>query len=66
MDLGKPQYCTYVLRVAQRAGNADAVKRLVRERAPAHGKRLLQRVWGVRKEAGGALALPEQVAPFRV
>ena len=44
------------------AGNAEAVKRLVREHAPVHGKRLLQRVWGVRKAACGALALPEQTA----
>ncbi len=50
------------LKVAASAGNAEAVKRLVRERAPAHGKRLLWRVWGVRKAAGGALALPQEAA----
>ena len=43
------------------AGNAAAVKQLVRERAGSYGKEVLRRVWGVRK-AGGALELPAQAA----
>lgn len=43
------------------AGNAAAVKQLVRERAGKYGKTLLQKVWGVRKDQG-ALVLPEQAA----
>ena len=43
------------------AGNAAAVKQLVRERASSYGKEVLRRVWGVRK-AGGALELPAQAA----
>ena len=43
------------------AGNAAAVKQLVRERAGSYGKEVLRRVWGVRK-AGGALELPTQAA----
>lgn len=43
------------------AGNAAAVKQLVRERAGEYGKTLLRKLWGVRKERG-ALVLPEQAA----
>lgn len=43
------------------AGNAAAIKQLVRERAGSYGKDMLRRVWGVRKN-GSALELPAQAA----
>ena len=43
------------------AGNAAAVKALVRQCPGGHAKAALRKVWGVRKAAGG-LELPEQTA----
>jgi len=43
------------------AGNAAAVKQLVRDQADNHGKAVLRKVWGIRKGEEG-LELPEQAA----